>query len=259
MNPVPRHPKSPSRMKMNTKEYQQTDEDGEAPLLTVVMPCFDERATIREIIARVLAVPLRLELIVVDDGSTDGTRELLTEFEREERCRVLFHARNQGKGAALSTGLAAAKGDVIVVQDADLEYDPAELLDLYEPIRQGRADVVFGTRFFGGKPQRVHLFWHKVGNRCLTFWTNLLFNSTLTDMEVCYKMFRREVIEGITIRSKRFDVEPELTAKILKAKKWRIYEIAVSYYGRSYGEGKKITWRDGVRALWSLVRYRFTD
>lgn len=244
---------------MITKEYKQKDEDGETPLLTVVMPCFDERATIREIIARVLAVPLRLELIVVDDGSTDGTRELLNEFERDDRFRILFHAHNQGKGAALSTGLAVAKGDVIVVQDADLEYDPAELPDLYEPIRQGRADVVFGTRFFGGKPQRVHLFWHKVGNRCVTFWTNLLFNSTLTDMEVCYKMFRREVIEGITIRSKRFDVEPELTAKILKTKRWRIYEIAVSYHGRSYGEGKKITWRDGVRALWSLVRYRFTD
>ena len=177
----------------------------------------------------------------------------------EDRCRLLFHVRNQGKGAALSTGLAAATGDVIVVQDADLEYDPAELPDLYEPIRQGRADVVFGTRFFGGKLQRVHLFWHKVGNRCLTFWTNLLFNSTLTDMEVCYKMFRREVIEGVTIRSKRFDVEPELTAKILKAGRWRIYEIAISYHGRSYAEGKKITWRDGVRALWSLVRYRFTD
>ena len=194
---------------MNPKECNLKEGEGETPLLTVVMPCFNERTTIREIIRRVLAVPLRLELIVVDDGSTDGTRELLHEFEREDRCRMLFHARNQGKGAALSTGLAAATGDVIVVQDADLEYDPAELPELYEPIRQGRADVVFGTRFFGGKLQRVHMFWHKVGNRCLTFWTNLLFNSTLTDMEVCYKMFRREVIEGVTIRSKRFDVEPE--------------------------------------------------
>ena len=259
MSPVPRRPKSSSPTKMNPKECNLKEGEGETPLLTVVMPCFNERTTIREIIRRVLAVPLRLELIVVDDGSTDGTRELLHEFEREDRCRMLFHARNQGKGAALSTGLAAATGDVIVVQDADLEYDPAELPELYEPIRQGRADVVFGTRFFGGKLQRVHMFWHKVGNRCLTFWTNLLFNSTLTDMEVCYKMFRREVIEGVTIRSKRFDVEPELTAKILKSGRWRIYEIAVSYHGRSYAEGKKITWRDGVRALWSLVRYRFTD
>ena len=229
-------------------------------LLTVIMPCFNERDTIREIIRKVLAIPLsRLELIIVDDGSTDGSREILDEFREEDRVRILHHERNLGKGAALTTGLAVAKGDVIVIQDADLEYDPDELPELLAPIRQGRADVVFGTRFFGGKPQRVHMFWHKAGNQCLTFLTNVLFNCTLTDMETCYKMFRREVINGMTIRSKGFDVEPEIAAKILKSNKWRIYEIAISYYGRTYDEGKKITWRAGVRAIWSLVRYRIMD
>ena len=229
----------------------------EGPLLSVIMPCYNERETIREIVARVRAVPMSLELVVVDDGSTDGTREILAELERDG-LRVLYHPGNRGKGAALSTGFASARGDVFVIQDTDLEYDPAELPELFEPIRRGAADVVYGTRF-GGKPQRVHMFWHKVGNRLLTFLTNLLYNCTLTDMETCYKMFRREVVEGITIRARRFDVEPELTAKILKAKKWRVYEIPISYYGRSYEEGKKINWRDGLHAIWTLLRYRFLD
>lgn len=227
------------------------------PLLSVIMPCYNERGTIREIVAQVLKVPLPLELIIVDDGSTDGTREFLAEMEKTD-IRVIHHAENQGKGGALSTGFAAARGEVIVVQDADLEYDPLELPELYAPIQNGVADVVFGTRF-GGKPQRVHMFWHKMGNRFLTFLTNLLFNCTLTDMETCYKMFRREVVENIFLRSKGFDVEPELTAKILKAKKWRVYELPISYYGRSYEEGKKITWRDGLKAIGTLIRYRFTD
>lgn len=231
----------------------------EKPLLTVLMPCFNERETVQEIVTRVLAVPIHLELIVVDDGSTDGTRRILDEFASEDRVRLLFHARNRGKGAALSTALAVARGDVIVVQDADLEYDPAELPDLYKLIRQGRADVVFGTRFFGGKPQRAHMFWHKVGNRLLTLLSNALYDSTLTDVETGYKMFRREVVDGMTIESQRFEVEPELTAKILKAKRWRVYEVAISYHGRSYEEGKKITWRDGFRAAWTLVKFRFTD
>ncbi len=226
-------------------------------LLSVVVPCYTERETIREIVEQVQAVPMNIEIIVVDDGSTDGSREILADIE----CggiQVLHHSENRGKGAALSTGFGAAKGDVIVIQDADLEYDPAELPDLMAPIRNGLADVVYGSRF-GGKPQRVHMFWHKVGNHLLTFLTNLLFNCTLTDMETCYKMFRREVVEGIAIRSRRFDVEPELTAKILKAKKWRIYEMPISYYGRTYDEGKKITWRDGGVAIWTLIRYRFWD
>lgn len=226
-------------------------------VLSVVIPCYNERETIREIIQRVQSVPMKTELIVVDDGSTDGSREILSELE-SDGIQVIQHSENRGKGAALCTGFAAARGDVLVIQDADLEYDPFEFPDLIEPIQKGMADVVYGSRF-GGKPQRVHMFWHKVGNRVLTLMTNLLFNCTLTDMETCYKMFRREVIEGITIKSRRFDVEPELTAKILKAKKWRIYEMPISYYGRTYEEGKKITWRDGAVAVWTLIRYRFSD
>jgi len=230
---------------------------GDGLFLSVIIPSYNERDTIAEIVRRVRAVPLNLEIIVVDDGSDDGTSEILAGIEGDG-VRVLRHHENRGKGAALATGFAAAAGEVIVIQDADLEYDPAELPELMAPIEKGMADVVYGSRF-GGKPQRVHMFWHKMGNRLLTFLTNLLFNCTLTDMETCYKMFRREVIEGIVIRSRRFDVEPELTAKILKAKKWRVYEIPVSYYGRNYGEGKKITWRDGFAAIWTLIRYRFRD
>ena len=226
-------------------------------LLSVVIPCYNEEATIRQVVERVKAVPLSLEIIVVDDGSTDGTRGVLAGLEGDG-VRILHQPENGGKGAALAAGFAAARGDVLVVQDADLEYDPADLPDLLGPIQRGVADVVYGSRF-GGRPQRVHMFWHKVGNRCLTFLTNLLFNATLTDMETGYKMFRREVIAGITLRSRRFDVEPELTAKIFKAKRWRVYEVPISYYGRSYGEGKKITWRDGAVAMWTLLRYRFWD
>ncbi len=226
-------------------------------LLSVVIPCYNERGTITEIVGRVRSVPLNLEIIIVDDGSVDGTREILAGLEGEG-VRVLLHSENRGKGAALSTGFEVANGDVIVIQDADLEYDPAELPELLAPIEKGLADVVYGSRF-GGKPQRVHLFWHKMGNHLLTFLTNILFNCTLSDMETCYKMFRREVIEGMTIESKRFDVEPEITAKILKAKKWRVYEMPISYYGRTYEEGKKITWRDGGVAIWTLFRFRFWD
>ena len=226
-------------------------------LLSVVIPCYNERDTIIEIVGRVRSVPLNLEIIIVDDGSVDGTREILAGLEGEG-VRVLLHSENRGKGAALSTGFAVANGDVIVIQDADLEYDPAELPELLAPIKKGLADVVYGSRF-GGKPQRVHMFWHKMGNHLLTFLTNILFDCTLSDMETCYKMFRREVIEGMTIESKRFDVEPEITAKILKGKKWRVYEMPISYNGRTYEEGKKITWRDGGVAIRTLFRYRFWD
>ncbi|MCY3823380.1 MAG: glycosyltransferase family 2 protein [Nitrospinae bacterium] len=225
-------------------------------LLSVVMPCYNERDTIREIVARVQAVPMNIELIVVDDGSTDGTRDILAEIE-QNGAQVIYREKNEGKGAALCDGFAAANGDVIVVQDADLEYDPAEYADLYNPIRLGAADVVYGTRF-GGKPQRVHMFWHKVGNWMLTTLANLLFNCTLTDMETCYKMFRREVVKDMKIRARGFDFEPEFTAKILKPAKWRIYEVPISYYGRTYAEGKKITWRDGFIAVWTLLRERFS-
>ena len=225
-------------------------------LLSVVMPCFNERDTIREIAARVQAVPMNIELIIVDDGSTDGTRDILAEIE-QNGAHVIYREKNEGKGAALCDGFAAANGDVIVVQDADLEYDPDEYADLYDPIRRGAADVVYGTRF-GGKPQRVHMFWHKVGNHMLTTLANMLFNCTLTDMETCYKMFRREVVKDMKIRARGFDFEPEFTAKILKPAKWRIYEVPISYYGRTYAEGKKITWRDGFIAVWTLLRERFS-
>ena len=228
-------------------------------LLSVVMPCFNERDTIREIVSKVLSVPIWLELVIVDDGSTDGTRKILEEFQCDDRVRILYHERNQGKGGALSTGFTATKGDVVVIQDADLEYEPAELVDLYKLIRNGSSDVVYGTRFAGNKHQHVQVFWHKAGNRFLTFLTNVIYGSNITDMETCYKMFRREVIEGVTIRSKRFDVEPEITSKILKSKRWRIDEVPISYHGRSFEEGKKISWRDGVVAVWALLKYRFTD
>jgi glycosyltransferase involved in cell wall biosynthesis len=226
-------------------------------LLSVIIPCYNEQDTIREIIEQVRKVPLRTELIVVNDGSTDASGKILAGMD-SEGLLVISHPNNIGKGAALSSGFALAKGDIFVIQDADLEYDPMELPDLLEPIRKGVADVVYGTRF-GGKPQRVHMFWHKMGNRLITFLTNLLYNCTLTDTETGYKMFRREVVEGISLRARRFDVEPELTVKILKAKKWRIYELPISYYGRSYEEGKKITWRDGLIAVWTLIRLRFRD
>lgn len=228
-----------------------------SPLLSVIIPCYNEQDTIREIIEQVRKVPLRTELVVINDGSTDASGKILAGMDAE-RLQIISHPNNIGKGAALSSGFALAKGDIFVIQDADLEYDPMDLPDLLEPIRKGVADVVYGTRF-GGKPQRVHMFWHKMGNRFLTFLTNLLYNCTLTDMETGYKMFRREVVEGIFLRARRFDVEPELTAKILKAKKWRIYELPISYYGRSYEEGKKITWRDGLIAIWTLIRFRFRD
>jgi glycosyltransferase involved in cell wall biosynthesis len=223
------------------------------------MPVYNERKTILAIIDRVLALPFVRELIVVDDGSGDGTRELLRETRFDGRVRLLFHETNRGKGAALRTGFGQALGEIVTIQDADLEYDPAEFAEMIKPIRSGVADVVYGSRLSGGKPQRVHLFWHKVGNGFLTFLTNLLYNTTLSDMETCYKMFRREVIAGIDIRSDDFSVEPELTAKICKAKRWRVYELPISYYGRSYAEGKKISWRHGFAALWTLLKFRFVD
>ncbi|MBU2054863.1 MAG: glycosyltransferase family 2 protein [Proteobacteria bacterium] len=232
---------------------------GTEKVLSVVMPVYNERETVPRIIAKVLALHFVKEVIVVDDGSTDGTRELLRESAFDSRVRVFFHEKNRGKGAALRTGFGHATGEIVTVQDADLEYDPEEFAELIKPIREGVADVVYGSRLSGGKPQRVHLFWHKLGNNFLTFLTNLLYNTTLTDMETCYKMFRREVIETIRIASDDFSVEPELTAKIFKNKRWRVYELPISYYGRSYAEGKKITWKHGFSALWTLLKYRFTD
>ncbi len=225
--------------------------------LSVVIPVYNEIATISELLDRVRRVEIEKEIIIVDDGSTDGTRAFLEQID-EHGVRVFFHDVNQGKGAALRTGFRQAEGDMVLVQDGDLEYDPAEYSALVDPILRGVADAVYGSRLSGGRPQRVYMFWHLVGNRFLTLVCNVLYNTTLTDMETCYKVFRRELIQGITIESNDFAVEPEITAKILK-RRCRLYEVPISYYGRTYDEGKKITWRDGFKALWTLLKYRVVN
>jgi glycosyltransferase involved in cell wall biosynthesis len=227
--------------------------------LSVVIPVYNEKGTVLKIIDKVLKVDIVKEVIIVDDRSTDGTREILESAKFDPRVRLFYHAKNSGKGAALRTGFKEVTGEVVVIQDADLEYDPAEFNEMIKPIAEGVADVVYGSRLTGGKPQRVHFFWHKVGNTFISLVTNCLFNSTLSDMETCYKMFTKNVLDGITVKSSDFAIEPELTAKILKNKKLRVYEMPISYYGRTYAEGKKITWRDGIIALWVIFKYRFTD
>jgi glycosyltransferase involved in cell wall biosynthesis len=223
--------------------------------LSVVIPCFNERDTIERIVEAVLAAPVReLELIVVDDGSTDGTREILREKVEHRVARVIYQERNRGKGAALRAGFAAATGGLVIVQDADLEYDPQDYPRLIEPILAGKADVVFGSRFSGGASVRVLYYWHYVGNRLLTTLSNMLTNVNLSDMEVCYKVFRRDVLQRIEIEEDRFGFEPEITAKVAKLG-CRIYEVGISYAGRTYREGKKIGWRDGLRAVWCIVKY----
>jgi glycosyltransferase involved in cell wall biosynthesis len=224
-------------------------------LLSVVMPVYNERTTIDEIVRRVLAVPLRIELIVVDDGSTDGTSEILDALQRELTF-TLLRQKNTGKGAALRRGFAAVTGDLVVVQDADLEYSPEEYPDLIELICDGKADVVYGSRFLGR--HRAFLFAHYVGNKFLTLATNVLYNTILTDMETCYKVMRTDVIRSMTLRSNGFGIEPELTAKIFK-RGYRVYEVPITYAGRNYDQGKKITWTAGFVALWVLLKYRFTE
>ncbi len=231
---------------------------GKPPLLSVIMPVYNEARTIEEIVRRVKAVTIPKELIIVDDGSTDGTREKLRALPPSEDVRTVFHPRNRGKGAAVRTGLGIARGAVAVIQDADLEYDPQEFHDLLAPIFRGDADVVFGSRLTGGRPQRVHLFWHKVANRFLALVHNVLYNSTLTDMETCYKAFTRAVFESLQLRANGFDIEPEIAAKVCKGG-WRVYEIPISYYGRTYSEGKKIRLKDGLIALWALLKYRLVN
>jgi glycosyltransferase involved in cell wall biosynthesis len=226
--------------------------------LSVVMPVYNEAATIREIVARVLAAPYDKELIIVDDGSTDGTRELLKAMEQEPNVRVLYHDRNRGKGAALRTGFAHVTGDVVIIQDADLEYDPRDYPKLLEPLEDGRADVVYGSRFLGCGPHRVLLFWHFVGNRFLTLLANAVNDLNLSDMETCYKAFRAEILQWLKIKSNGFTFEPEFTAKVAK-RRLRIYEVSVSYSGRTYAEGKKITWKDGLATLWAIIRFRLFD
>jgi glycosyltransferase involved in cell wall biosynthesis len=227
--------------------------------LSVVMPVYNERATVREVIGRVLAVPIDIELLCIDDGSSDGSREILAELQQKHsQIRALLQPRNMGKGAALRRGIQEATGDFVIIQDADLEYDPSEYPQLLEPLIQGRADVVFGSRFLGGGPHRVLYFWHSVGNWILTLLSNCFTNINLSDMETCYKVFRREVIQSIPLEEDRFGFEPEITVKVAR-RKLRIYEVGISYSGRTYEEGKKIGWKDGVRALYCLVKYSLKE
>lgn len=229
--------------------------------LSIVIPVYNEATTILEILKLVSSIEVGLdkELVLVDDCSTDGTRDVLRKVATDHPdWRVLFHDVNRGKGAALRTGFAAATGDFVLIQDADLEYDPREYPLLLRPLLENRADVVFGSRFLGGGPHRVCFFWHALGNKFLTTFSNMTTNLNLTDMEVCYKVFRREILQKISLKEDRFGFEVEITAKVARAK-CRIYEVPISYYGRSYEEGKKITWKDGFQALWCIIKYRLVD
>jgi len=225
--------------------------------LTVIIPVYNEASNISEIVKRVQATKLAKEIIIVDDGSKDGTRDILKKMDGKRKVRIILHERNQGKGTAVVTGIKAAQGDVLLIQDADLEYNPRDYPVLLQPIEEGVADVVYGSRFLGG-PHRVTMFWHLVANKLLTFMTNVLYNTILTDMETGYKVFRREVIEGMVIRARRFNFEPEFTAKVLK-RKHRIYEVPISFNPRDYSQGKKIKLRDAFEAVWALLKYRFMD
>jgi len=235
------------------------ERDGGRVKLSIVMPVYNERHFVREIIDRALAVRLEgivTELVVVDDFSRDGTRDVLKALNLPA-VKVVYHEQNRGKGAALRTGFSHCSGDVILIQDADLEYNPTDYPALLKPILEKNADVVYGSRFLGG-PHRVHLFWHMVGNRFLTLLSNMMSNLNLTDMETCYKVFRREVLDGVRLRSDRFGFEPEFTQKVARGG-WRVYEVPISYHGRDYSEGKKIGWKDGVSAIYTIIKYRFID
>ena len=222
--------------------------------LSIVIPAYNERSTLLEIISRIRRTPYDKEIIIVDDCSVDGTRELLKDLENDPDIRIFYHLKNMGKGAALRTGFKEAAGDIVIIQDADLEYDPADYGTLIEPIVKDNADVVYGSRFLGG-PHRVLFFWHYVGNKMLTFLSNITTNLNITDMETCYKVFRREVIQSITLTSNRFGIEPEITQKIARLN-IRIYEVPISYHGRTYSEGKKIGWKDAVSAVYHILKFK---
>jgi glycosyltransferase involved in cell wall biosynthesis len=225
--------------------------------LSVLIPVYNEAESIREIVKRVNDTNLAWEIVIIDDCSIDGTRDLLQEMDGKDGVRVVLKDKNEGKGSAVTIGMKVAKGDVLLIQDADLEYDPRDYLTLLKPIEEGVADVVYGSRFLGG-PRRVVMFWHMVANYMLTFMTNILYNTILSDMETGYKVFRKQVVDGITIHAKRFDFEPEFTAKILK-RKYRIFEVPISFNPRDYSEGKKIKLKDAFEAVWTLLKYRFVD
>lgn len=228
----------------------------ENPLISVVMPVYNEKETIEEIVSRVLASPLRIELIAVDDGSTDGSDAILKRLSEERGFKLFLQKTNQGKGTAVRQGFEETTGDIVIIQDADLEYSPEEYPELIDLIMQGKADAVYGSRFLGR--HRAFLYLHYLGNKFLTFITNILYNTILTDMETCFKAIRGDIVRDLTLREKRFGIEPEITAKLFK-RGCRVYEVPITYQGRGYEEGKKISWRDGLRALWVLFKYRFTD
>ena len=230
-----------------------TDPD---PLVSFIVPAYNESANIEDVLGRVYGLPLRAEVIAVDDGSHDDTPLILERWGESHGLVLLRHERNSGKGAAVRTGLARSTGDIVVIQDADMEYDPADVVDLVRPIVEGYADVVYGSRLTGGRPQRAYMFWHLVGNRALALLTNLLWNTTLTDMETGYKAFRGEIIRSFELHESDFRIEPEITSEVLR-RKLRLYQLPIAYYGRTHGEGKKISWRDGFPAVWTLLRLRF--